>query len=90
MRDVPADEVHRGVIARVAIVVVMLERARRVVRRESSRLLSVVALVVAVALLLRLRYGAFVGLCSMPRLSTWTCIVLPRKDLEYTLIRMAA
>jgi hypothetical protein len=52
VRDAPVDVVDRGVIARAVIDVVMLVvRVRRVVLRESLRLLSVVDLVGVVVLL---------------------------------------
>lgn len=51
MRDaLVVDVVVRGVIGKVATDVVMLVRVRRVVLRESLRLLSVVGLVEAVAI----------------------------------------
>jgi hypothetical protein len=66
VRGVLVDVVDREVTVMVAIDVVMLVRVRRVVRRESLRLLSVVDLVEVVEILLHLlRIGKSLDACRV-------------------------
>jgi hypothetical protein len=72
VRDAPVDVVDRGVIVRAVIDVVMLVvRVRRVVLRESLRLLSVVDLVGVVVLLPLLRVEDQISQLLLRTMGSW-------------------